>query len=329
MDCQDIIKDGKAWKKTMEDLLEQPEYIDTANSANSQTGLLAKAAREFAREEKLIERDVIPEHGSMLSLTDENRYMKNLIVLSISFMFVFTAYTSLRNLQSSLSHEGGLGMYALSSVYGSLFIGCLFSPTIVQRFRPKNTMVASLCGMFIYSVSNFYPAYYTLIPACCITGFSLANLWTAHATYMTNTAIRYAELTSKPLQNVLSRFNGIFFMFFQFATIIGGVISSLVLMSEPVHHLPNQNGSMEISMENSIMDNISLDLGLPNKAFCGAKYCHSDAVDDFSVDIDKNLVYILVGVYSGCALLGIIIIATCLDKLDVSILYFHGNCKCI
>lgn len=325
-DMHDEVEDKQYWKQTMEDLLEQPEYTDTTESTSSRAGLLAKAAREIAMDKKTAlagvrKEDVIDEvdeESDVMLRREKRRYTKNLIVLSISFMCVFTAYLSLRNLQSSLNHEGGLGLYALSSVYGFLFIGCMFATTVVEKLRPKTTMVVMFNGFLLYVLANFYPSYYTLIPVSCVVGCCLAGLWTAHATYLTNMSLRYAEMTAEPLSDVLSHFNGIFFTFFQFAQIIGGIISSVVLMKEPVHHEPNINSSMEIYMENSQLDNLSADLGLDDLSQCGSNFCHSEAVNAFSVNIESRLIYILVGIYTCFAVIGIVLLFTCLDKLEVS-----------
>ena len=323
--------DRKQWKKTLEDLLEQPEYTDTAESNSSRTGLLAKFARAIASGEldlkdlpegvydEIEESQFTDSELSESDLKEEKRmYMKNLFILSFSFMFVFTAYLSIRNLQSSLNHKSGLGLYSLSSVYACLFFGCLFATSIVQKLRPKITMCLMMNGFLLYVVANFYPQYYTLIPVSAIAGFCLAGLWTAHATYLTNISIRYAELTQEDLPIVLSRFNGIFYSTFQCAQIIGGIISSMILMSEPVHHVENSSNSTEISMENSLMDNLSLGLGVKDTSMCGAHYCHSNAVSGFCVDIDRKMVYILIGIYTAIALAGILLLVFGLEKLEVS-----------
>ena len=71
-----------------------------------------------------------------------------------------------------------------------------------------------MVSVLLYVLANFYPHYYTLVPASMVAGFSLSNMWTAHATYLTNIAACYAELTGKSIVNVVGKFNGLFFMFF-------------------------------------------------------------------------------------------------------------------
>lgn len=75
-------------------------------------------------------------------------------------------------------------------------------------------MMVCMVALLLYVLANFYPHYYTLVPASMLAGFCLSNLWTAHATYLTNIAASYAELTNKSIFLVIGKFNGIFFMFF-------------------------------------------------------------------------------------------------------------------
>ncbi|KAK2161859.1 hypothetical protein LSH36_108g01118 [Paralvinella palmiformis] len=311
-----VVENEARWRQTMDDLLEQPEYVDTLESICSRTGLLASQAQAIAQQygtklitEPISKSPLPPKSGEQNVSVKQLRfiYFKNLIVLSISFMFVFMAYMSLRNLQSSLYKKGGLGLLALSSIYASLFIGCIFTTTIVQHLRPKRTIVLCMFSLLLYVAANFYPSYYTLIPACTITGFCLSNLWTAHATYLANIAARYAILIDDKVQNVLSQFNGIFFGFFQMSQIIGGLISSLVLSPSSL----NNNVSNTTEMENTST------AYLPQ---CGSQFCSyladSSEASDANSTVDRSMFYILISTYAGCVMIGLVIIMSCLDPLD-------------
>ena len=125
----------KKWRQTMDDLYENPEYVDSVQSTSSGAALLAKTAVSISKSGK----HIFTKISSVVETPPETpqKYVKNLIVLSLSFMLVFTAYLSLRNLQSSINPQGGLALFALASVYACLFVGCIFATTIVQRLRPK------------------------------------------------------------------------------------------------------------------------------------------------------------------------------------------------
>ena len=58
-------------------------------------------------------------------------------------------------------------------------------------------MAVSCIGYMVYVVCNFYPEFYTLIPAGVIAGCSAGTLWSAKAQYITVSALEYAKLTNK------------------------------------------------------------------------------------------------------------------------------------
>ena len=49
----------------------------------------------------------------------------------------------------------------------------------------------------VYIVCNFYPEFYTLIPAGVIAGCAAGTLWSAKAQYITVSALEYAKLTNR------------------------------------------------------------------------------------------------------------------------------------
>ena len=163
---------------------------------------------------------------------EKRRYIKNLLVLTIAYFFLWSAYTALRNLQSSLNAVEGLGLYSLSSIYCSLLFVSMFSTTIVQRLQPKRSISLCLTGFIIFAAANFYPRFYTMIPASVIHGFFLAASFTANSTYLANISVAYSELVGKPMSHVFSQFLGTFYIFLKFSQIAGGLISSLLLSKE-------------------------------------------------------------------------------------------------
>lgn len=259
---------------------------------------------------------------------EARKYMKNLLVLCLGFFFVFTAFLSLRNLQSSLNAKDGLGLYALSVTYAFFFLGCIMATTIVQRLGPKRAIVLATTGPFLYVLANFYPLFYTLIPAAASAGFCQGVIWTAHATYIANIAASYSVLTNEKIQNVLSRFNGIFFVFYQTCQIIGGMISSIVLKSpeEPLYALHMNSSMWNATTWNETMfgnetlpyvhyTNVTL---VRDYSHCGKGYCPYTSGLKGAAPVDRVLVYILVGIFTGCIVTGMLILALWLDQLEGS-----------
>ena len=142
--------------------------------------------------------------------------IKNILVVSFAFLFLFTAFQSLSNLQSSLNREKGLGTVGLSIIYGSLVISCMFLPSfIISHIGCKWTVAFSMLTYILYMVANFYATWGTIIPGAIILGLGAAPLWSAKCTYLTETGTWYAKMTGTTSDDIINRFFGIFFMIFQ------------------------------------------------------------------------------------------------------------------
>jgi len=325
----------RKWQQTMPDLVEGPES-DTLTTAGSNRVKLAAAALAIIRGE--YNDPGIKEAAKLADTSEEmvfdercerRRYIKNLVVLSLSFFFIFTSFLSIRNLQSSLNVVGGLGLYSLSTVYAFLFIGSLFTTTIVQRLGPKRALACSMLSFVLYNIANFYPRFYTLIPVSAFVGFFLAVLWTSHATYVTNIAVGYATLTDSKTSEVLRRFHSIFFAFFQASQIAGGLISSLLLSATGNHSAQissamNQTNQTELMLESLYYnfswssDNVSTHYNLtPTK--CGSLYCPSEqsaTQHTITGTVNPNLVLLLIGMFLISTATGLLILIFFLDPLE-------------
>lgn len=144
------------------------------------------------------------------------RIMKNLLVISFAWVFQFTAYQSIANLQSSLNSDEGLGTASLSSIYVTLVISCLFVPPImIKNLGLKWTIALSQFTYLLFIAANMYPKWYILMPAAVVLGLGAAPLWTAKCTYVSEIAHHYAKLSNETSEAVVNRFFGIFFAMFQ------------------------------------------------------------------------------------------------------------------
>lgn len=165
-------------------------------------------------------------------LHKEYWYKKNLIILSLSFILVFSAFRSIQNLQSSLNKESELGMIAMTCIYTSMFLTCLCAPVLIGKLTSKWTIVLGLLFYLFWTAANFYPHFYTLIPTSIGVGFGQSLAWGAQVSYMEKLASD-AALASKTLtQSGLYRYNGIFLACFQTSHIWGNLVSSILLSSE-------------------------------------------------------------------------------------------------
>lgn len=152
------------------------------------------------------------------------------MVVSFGFLLLFTAFQSVQNLQSSINSEQGLGSSSLATIYAALVVSCMFVPTyMIRRLGLKYTLIVAVLMYSVYFVANFYPTFWTMIPASVVLGIGAAPLWTAKCAYLTSVATEYADLTGQRVGDVVARFFGLFFMIFQTGQIWGNLIAYYVL----------------------------------------------------------------------------------------------------
>lgn len=95
------------------------------------------------------------------------RNLKNVLVISFGFLLLFTAYGGLQSLQSSLYSEEGLGVAALSTIYGGMLLSSMFlPPVLIGKLGCKWTLVLAMCCYVAFSLGNFYAS---CRPACGAT----------------------------------------------------------------------------------------------------------------------------------------------------------------
>ncbi|XP_075720463.1 protein unc-93 homolog A-like [Rhinoderma darwinii] len=230
-----------------------------------------------------------------------DRHLKNILVVSFGFLLLFTAFGGLQSLQSSLNADDGLGVASLSIIYGALIISSMFVPPIViKKIGCKWTIVASMCCYITYSLGNFYPSWYTLIPTSVILGFGGAPLWAAKCTYLTVSGNRYAEKVGKVGKDIVNQYFGLFFLIFQSSGVWGNLISSLIFGQTP---------------------DIGYNVSLPNYTHCGANDCpYVEENNVNSTSMKKpttSLIYTLLGIYTGSGVLAVLLVSVFLDNINL------------
>lgn len=163
-----------------------------------------------------------------LSTKEKWRILKNVSAVSFAFMVQFTAFQGTANLQSSINAKDGLGTVSLSAIYAALVVSCIFVPTfLIKRLTVKWTLCISMLCYAPYIGCQFYPKFYTLVPAGVLLGIGAAPMWASKATYLTQVAGVYAKLTDQAVDGIIVRFFGFFFLAWQTAELWGNLISSL------------------------------------------------------------------------------------------------------
>lgn len=224
------------------------------------------------------------------------REKHNAYILSAAFTAVFTAYLAIQNLQSSLNQEEHLGIISLSSMYACIILSGILAPAILGLVDEKKIIVFSFFCHVLYTGTNFYPTFATLIPSSVLLGLTAGPMWTSQSVYLSDMAYSHAARYDKDGHMILSKFNGIFFSMFETTQITGNLISSLVL----------QQGSYnETSSANETK-------------FCGRLDCPTATGNSTTAieEPDMHIVYILLGVFVVCDVLGLLLALCFLPSLD-------------
>uniref|UniRef100_A0A1B6CEC5 UNC93-like protein n=1 Tax=Clastoptera arizonana TaxID=38151 RepID=A0A1B6CEC5_9HEMI len=245
--------------------------------------------------------DNVPKGKFKMTRGEKWRILKNVASISLAFMVQFTAFQGTANLQSSINAKEGLGTVSLSAIYAALVVSCIFVPTfLIKRLTVKWTLCFSLLCYAPYIGAQFYPRFYTLVPAGVLLGFGAAPMWAAKATYLTQVAGVYAKVTDQAVDGIIVRFFGFFFLAWQTAELWGNLISSLVL-SAGAH---GSGGNFTIESEDSLKH-------------CGSEFCvtaqHGN--DNLERPPDSEI-YTISSIYLVCVGAAAIMVALLVDPLS-------------
>ena len=215
----------------------------------------------------------------------------NLAWICLVWVFTFTAYSGLQNLEASLVPD--IGVYSLAAITGGGLISCIVAPAVIQKIGAKGALITSWICLAIFVGANYYPKPYILLPGAAIEGISTGLMWTAQGAFVTTIAMEYSVIIQDTLDAVLSRFFGIFCMAFQSTQIWGNIISSAVLHEGGP---PTVNTSSNSSSQ-------------PPPSYCGADDCPWDDKHNKTSgpDLPQWRVYTLISIYLGFTVIGLII----------------------
>ncbi|ELW69059.1 Protein unc-93 like protein A [Tupaia chinensis] len=243
--------------------------------------------------------------------------LKNVLVVALGFLLLFTAYGGLQSLQSSLYSEEGLGVTALSTLYGSVLLSSMFLPPIlIARLGCKWTIAGSMCGYVAFSLGNFYASWYTLIPTSILLGLSAAPLWSAQCTYLTVLGNRHAGRAGQQAKDVVNQYFGIFFLIFQSSGVWGNLISALVFGQSP-SRVPTPMGPFAVTSRLLCLHRDHPGGGAPvlrGQRLPDGLRGHPVATNSTHRP-SQELIFTLLGIYTGSGVLAVLLIAVFLEPL--------------
>ena len=153
---------------------------------------------------------------------------KNLLGVSVSYWIIFGAFLAVIGLQSSLNEE--LGLASLSLLYGTFFFSGFYTSAVVSLLGTKITLLICYTIMLLYTVSNYYPSWYTLIAGSVIYGLGNGPLWASLYVHVTTVARHYSNSTNDTAAYLISLFIGILTMIVKLGYIPANVASSVILL---------------------------------------------------------------------------------------------------
>jgi hypothetical protein len=123
-----------------------------------------------------------------------------LMVLSVGFMLLFTAFNTAQSLATQVlldNNFGNLGFYSLGLLYCTFGLCCFFSLPIVKKLGSKVSLIFGAFCYTFYVASFILPAFRSQKPsssiwilnktfievfilfAACVNGFGASILWVA------------------------------------------------------------------------------------------------------------------------------------------------------
>lgn len=167
---------------------------------------------------------------SKFDKNEKRNIIKNAIVCTLAYFLLFTSFVGLSIIQSALN--GTVGTIGLGVSFAASIFGCLaLSPLFMKLLGCKMTMVIGFFGFATWMIANFHVAYYTIIPAAIINGLVFGPVFSAQAAYFTDLGLRFAAITKKNADEVISLFFGTFFCCLLLGTSFGCFLTSVIMNS--------------------------------------------------------------------------------------------------
>ncbi|PRD31471.1 UNVERIFIED_CONTAM: UNC93-like protein [Trichonephila clavipes] len=137
------------------------------------------------------------------------RIIKNLLVISSSFVLLFTGYDGLSMLQSTINKREGVGTVSQAVVYISFGLSSLLLPNfVIKKLGTKNTLFLAILLYIPYIAANFHPLWSTLIPSAVLIGIGAALLWGSQCTYFNESSVIYCTLDEDGIGEILNQVTG-------------------------------------------------------------------------------------------------------------------------
>ncbi|KAG6445872.1 hypothetical protein O3G_MSEX004166 [Manduca sexta] len=149
------------------------------------------------------------------------RKFVNVILLGFGFMFVFTAFQTMGNIEKTIldsitqddSTFTGDGYTSLAIIYATLAICNWLAPSIITITGPRGAMLIGAVTYLFFIVTFLFPRTWLLYVASVMIGAGAAAIWTGQGNYLT--------LNSDA--DTISRNSGVFWAMLQCSMFFGNL----------------------------------------------------------------------------------------------------------
>ncbi|XP_009414397.2 UNC93-like protein 3 [Musa acuminata AAA Group] len=156
-------------------------------------------------------------------------HARDVHILSLAFLLIFSAYGAAQNLESSVNTEEDLGTTSLGILYLSFTFFAVVASPVVRALGSKTALVLGTSGYLLFIASNLKPLWYTMVPASLYLGFTASIIWVGQGTYLTLAAYSHAKDCHLHEGTVVGNFNGEFWGVFASHQVIGNLLSLALL----------------------------------------------------------------------------------------------------
>ncbi|XP_068634756.1 UNC93-like protein 3 [Aristolochia californica] len=176
--------------------------------------------------------DAREEEALLVPGNSPRSHERDVHILSFAFLFIFSAYGAVQNLESTANKEKDLGTTSMGILYLSFTFFSLVASSMVRVLGLKKSLVLGTTGYWIFIASHLKPTLYTMVPASVYLGFAASIIWVGQGTYLTSVARSHASDCNLHEGAVIGRFNGEFWGIFASTQVIGNLVSLALLRGE-------------------------------------------------------------------------------------------------
>lgn len=153
--------------------------------------------------------------------------------IASGFFFLFMAFNTVGGLVSTLVSDNQLVQASSSLLYIVFTLSTIVAPFVIGKLGARLCMFLGAIPYVLLVFANTHPSWALFMPAYFGVGLGAALLWISQGIEMSRAAVTESKNTGQSVETINSRFNGMFWSFFQFNGAVGLIIASTIFVLAP------------------------------------------------------------------------------------------------